>query len=43
VIAVAFLAVGWFREKPWYRKWIVIPCCSVIGAIGLYWTITRLL
>jgi hypothetical protein len=41
VIALAFLAVGWFRHRPWYRKAIVIPASSVIAVIGLYWAVTR--
>ncbi len=42
VIALAFLAVGWFREKAWYRKGIVIPVCVAIAAVGLYWTVARI-
>jgi hypothetical protein len=41
VIAIAFLAVGWFREKPWYRKAIVVPLCAAIATVGLYWTVLR--
>ncbi len=41
VIALAFLAVGWFRKRPWFRNVVVIPASSAIAAIGLYWAITR--
>lgn len=41
VILLAFLAVGWFRNKPWYRAWIVIPASCAIAIIGSYWTIER--
>ena len=41
VITGAFLAVGWFRHKPWYRRVIVIPASSLIALIALYWTIQR--
>jgi len=42
VIAAAFLLVGvWFRNKPWYRSRIVIPCSLGIAATGLWWTIER--
>ena len=34
VIALAFLAVGWFRHKPWFRTRITIPCCALIAATG---------
>ena len=42
VITGAFLAVGWFRHKPWYRRVIVIPASSLIALIALYWTIQRI-
>jgi hypothetical protein len=43
VIALAFVAVGWFRHRPWYRKAIVIPASTVIALVGLYWAVTRTL
>jgi hypothetical protein len=42
VIAGAFLSVGWFRHRPWYRKVIVIPASSVIALIALFWTFQRI-
>jgi len=42
VIALAFLAVGWFRDKPWFRARIMIPCCAAIAATGLIWTVQRI-
>jgi hypothetical protein len=42
VIAVAFLAVGWFRNRPWFRARIAIPCSLVIAAVGLSWAVQRL-
>jgi len=42
VIALAFLAVGWFRRKPWFRARIMIPCCAVIAATGLFWSVQRI-
>lgn len=42
IIAVALLAVGWWRDKPWFRARIMIPCCAAIAAIGLYWTVERI-
>ena len=42
VIAVCFLVVGlWFRDKPWYRRVITIPCSLLIAAIGGYWFVER--
>jgi len=43
VIALAFLAVGWFRKTAWYRTAIVIPLSAVIALTGLYWAVTRTL
>lgn len=41
VIALACLAVGWFRDRPWYHSRIVVPASILIAAIGLYWTVQR--
>jgi hypothetical protein len=42
VIGCAFLAVGWFRNQPWFRARIAIPCSLVIAAVGLFWAVQRL-
>jgi hypothetical protein len=42
VIALAFLAVGWFRNKVWFRPRIAIPCSLVIAATGIFWAAQRL-
>jgi hypothetical protein len=43
VIFVAFLLIGLpFRNKPWYRQRIVIPCSLAIAATGLWWSIERI-
>ncbi len=41
VIAVAFLAVGFWRKEPWYRPRIVLPVSFVIALVGAYWTAER--
>lgn len=42
VIFTAFLVVGLpFREKPWYRRRVVVPGSLVIAAVGLYWFVQR--
>lgn len=43
VVALAFAAVGWWRERPWYRRRVVVPACIVIAAVGLYWAVERVL
>jgi hypothetical protein len=42
VIASAFLAVGRFRNRSWYRRGIVIPASSLIASIALLWTFQRI-
>jgi hypothetical protein len=41
VVAAAFLCVGWFAKKSWYRKVVVFPVSGMIAAIALYWSFTR--
>ncbi len=42
VILLAFLTISlWFRNKHWYRTWIVIPASLAIAITGLYWAIDR--
>lgn len=41
VIALAFLAVGWFAAKPWYRSAIAVPASCVIAAVGAFWFVER--
>ncbi|MDP7093503.1 MAG: HupE/UreJ family protein, partial [Gammaproteobacteria bacterium] len=39
VIGLAFLAVGWFRNRDWYRGRVVMPLSAFIAIVGLYWTV----
>ncbi len=41
VVLLAFLAVGWFRRKKWYRPSIVLPLSALIAMIGFYWSVQR--
>jgi hydrogenase/urease accessory protein HupE len=44
VITLAYLAVGiWGRNKTWYRPRVVIPASATIAAVGLFWTVQRVL
>ncbi len=43
VIGLAFLVVGWFRNRSWYRQVVVIPASCVIAFVGVYWTAERIL
>jgi hydrogenase/urease accessory protein HupE len=42
VIALAFAATVWFRNKSWYFKGIVVPASLLISGVGLYWAIERI-
>lgn len=42
VITAAFLLVGWFRHRPWYRRVIVLPASAVIALVALFWTFQRI-
>jgi hypothetical protein len=41
VIGLAFLAIGWFRDRSWYRPWVVRPSSAGIALVGLYWAVQR--
>ncbi len=41
VIAACFLAVGWFANRPWYRRFIVFPASAIIALIAGYWFLER--
>ena len=42
VVAAAFLMVGWFNQKSWYRNRIVLPSSGAIALVGLFWTFERI-
>lgn len=42
VILTAFLIVGWFRNRPWYRTRIVIPASCLIALTAAFWTVQRI-
>ncbi len=41
VIGLAFLAVGWFRDRSWYRPFVVRPASAVIALVGIIWAVQR--
>ena len=41
VIALAFLAVGWFINQSWYRARVVVPASLAIAAMGAWWCVER--
>jgi hydrogenase/urease accessory protein HupE len=43
VILLAFLAVGiGFKDRPWYRRRLVLPASALIALVGLYWLVQRI-
>ncbi|MCB1035436.1 MAG: HupE/UreJ family protein, partial [Acidobacteria bacterium] len=44
VITLAFLLLAsWSRHRAWYRQRIVVPVSLLIAAVGLFWTLQRVL
>ena len=43
VIALGALALAWYRHESWYHRRVVMPASLAIAAIGIYWTIARVL
>ena len=42
ILCVAYLLLGWSRQRPWYRQRVVLPISAGIGAIALYMLFERL-
>ncbi len=42
ILSAYFLLGKLFSNKPYYRKWIVIPLSILIALVALYWTVERL-
>ncbi len=42
IVAAYFLIGKIFGNKPYYRKWIVMPLSILIAAIALYWAVERI-
>ena len=42
ILAAWFLLAKWFADKPYYRKFIVVPLSVVISAIAAYWVVQRI-
>jgi hypothetical protein len=44
VLLAAWILVGRpFNKRPWYRKRVVVPGSIAIAAVGLWWTVTRII
>jgi hydrogenase/urease accessory protein HupE len=43
VLLAAYLVLGWWRDKPWYRKRISIPLSLLIAGVALFWMVQRVI
>lgn len=43
ILAVYFLLVRPFGQRPWFRSRIVIPASVIIAAVALWWTVDRVI
>ena len=43
IIALALCTLGWFRNRAWYRRRLVVPLSAIIGLVGVVWTVERVL
>jgi hypothetical protein len=43
IIALAFVAVGWWRNRAWFRGRVAIPCSIAIAAVGVFWAVQRVI
>jgi hypothetical protein len=42
ILTAYFVLARYFGDKPYYRKYIVIPLSIMIAMVATYWTIQRL-
>lgn len=43
ILAAAFLTLGWFRERKWYRNRVSIPLSVLIALVALVWFVQRII
>jgi phosphate/sulfate permease len=43
VISLAAACTFWIRDQELYRRWVVFPVSGLIAAVGLFWTVERIL
>lgn len=41
VIGLAFAVSGWWRDRPSYRRRVIVPASVLIAGMGLYWAAQR--
>lgn len=40
-LILLFMAVAWFRKRPWYHRRIVLPVSLSISMVALFWVVQR--
>lgn len=43
ILAAAYLTLGWWRERTWYRGYVAIPLSAIIAAIAVFWFVERVI
>ena len=43
VVGLALASVGWCRRRSWYRARVAVPLSVLIGGVGLFWALERVL
>lgn len=41
-LLLVFVAVAWFRKRPWYHKRVVLPVSLSISMVALFWVVQRI-
>lgn len=42
VLLIAFMALRWFFDAPWYRSRVVVPASLMIALLAFYWAVERI-
>lgn len=43
ILFAAYLTLGWWRQRSWYRAYVAIPLSVLIAAIALVWFVERVM
>jgi hypothetical protein len=43
ILAAAYVTLGWWRERTWYRGYVAIPLSAIIAAIAVFWFVERVI
>lgn len=43
ILAAAYVTLGWWHERTWYRGYVAIPLSAIIAAIAVFWFVERVI